>query len=311
MGKLEQFLDEAFVDAVEYFEPRRMKREHGGRRDNPHQMHRRHTSKAGYGGYVDVPDSMALLEQPGPLRDVEIGSRILFRNDRDSKLRPGIVYAVWRDRFDQQIKKIELLPSTRNLSTKFPSDFVLSSEDLCERFKSDSPCRVMMRTVVMIDNTREFLPNESKQLDVSIDTNLWPEILVRRAQALLYSLADPVVMMNPVMSPEFVREGFTFGNLDLPQIFSGIWSPDIKGGHFGRRPSSILDPQVVDTLAEYSASIHAIEMKKASGGTYYTFPSLDEWEDVPFAPLPNWDRVKGSKVSNASKASKAPEIYLP
>lgn len=229
---------------------------------------------------------------------LEIGSIVLAKaasfipSYTGDEMRPMVVYGVWRDK--ERIKSVEVMPLQGNLSETYTSDYAIDTPELIKRFGVVKECKLATNKTFIVENTRRFFP-VPKYAPPIIDHMLWPEILARRVNALLY---DPYRHFgsNADLSG-LTREGFTFEEIDPKHNLRNNVVPalDIHDDHYGRKPSRILDQEKVNLVASFAVSYykHARSTGAKVHDGYLIYPPLCGWMQLERQDFPRWPENRG------------------
>lgn len=223
--------------------------------------------------------------------ELEIGSivyahmkRVLphYAKDRDDA-RPMLVTGLWRN--GDSIEKIELMKFTGSMPVKeYPCVFGLDTSDI---FSSGESRYSYLRTdaVYLFDNEERIFPRRSNPDTVRMDGRLWEDILVRRAQAIIF---NPNTKFEGNTDTSLEREGISFSTIPHSAIRGTAFIPEVEGEGISSRPWDIIPPKLADEIASFAVRYEA-KMQRQNGHGFYTFPPYEDWPiNLPLAEFPLW-----------------------
>ncbi|MFA5592460.1 MAG: hypothetical protein WC989_04020 [Micavibrio sp.] len=219
----------------------------------------------------------------------KVGSIVYFRPAhvfggyaKGDEVRPALVYGVWKNS-DGHTEKLELMGFSGNLDRIYKSDFALDRYSLQKEFFTFRQSKLTGNVLYYADNN-DAVFSETANTGGRIGDYMWPEILVRRAHALLYSRSLQNLGEKPDIH-NLVREGFAFDTLKPRHVRAQSWQPDVRNGGILRKASEMLAQADIDAIAHYANS-HTREF----GGSG-SFPPFEDWPlDMPVHSLRRWSK---------------------
>ncbi len=243
---------------------------------------------------------------------LEVG-QIVFANTRavvpdypigKGAIRRHLVYGLWRDD-GGKVQKIETISFTTNMSMH-ASDLVIDTSRLKKKFRAKTATKLTTGTIHIFDIRPDHVALPFS-MPITISKSIWPEILVRRANSLLFSPERQHNMLESDFTG-LTREGFVFGTIGDQNLCDPRLAFDTNASPIQRKPVSILEQSYIDRIASFAV---AYREKAPFGKKHLIYPPLSEWpSDIPSVPLPVWKRDERDVWGfyNKSSASLKPDL---
>lgn len=200
--------------------------------------------------------------------------------------RPMLVTGLWRQ--GESIVKIEAMCFTGVVPKRsYPCDFALDTTAL-GRPDRRRDSRLVTHGLYILDNSADIFPQKSNSELIKLANDLWPEILVRRASAILF---NPALYLWGRQDNSLVREGFQFPSVPFHAVRGDHLPPEVQAPGFQSKAPDFLAQDMVDTIVAFSAAY--ITHMRTQGRYFFSFPHLDDWPlDLPEVALPDWRKEK-------------------
>lgn len=228
--------------------------------------------------------------------EVSVGSIVFGRLKRampnyhktKDDCRPMLVTGLWRG-VEGSVEKLELMSFTTRVSQKqYPDDLVVDLEQVVQRGKSST--FLPTHQLYILDNDAHIFPFENNQETIKMDGALWEDILVCRAQAIVYSNSCLTCILGAPLDG-LTREGFIFPTIPHYAIRSGTMLPEVDYREFNHIASDIVPQGLVDEIVSFAVRYtermhHAYEQKE------FSFPPFIDWPiNLPPKDFPDWRRI--------------------
>lgn len=208
-----------------------------------------------------------------------------YSKDHDD-VRPMLVTGLWRS--GEDIKKIELMKfSSSDWHT--PSDFLLDTTSIT---RNGRKYRSFLKTEVtyILDNSNFIFPFEDNKEEMKMNGDLWADIILRRAYAILYSekVRTYASLNKAVLKLE--REGFVLPNIPITSARSDSYIPEMHHEYSVYNEAVALPQDLIDTIVHFAGTY--TERMHNQSERHFVFPTFDEWPmDIPEAKFPRWRPV--------------------
>lgn len=192
-----------------------------------------------------------------------------FKDHRHTA-RPMIVYGIYR-RDGKVVAADFLYRSTQPPKKCYPSDYYMNPA----RDGANDLCTIRTGSVYTLANSQKYFRQANGP---GVPDKLWPDLLVRRAEACKFSS-----VLNYCQSPGVLehiagaeREGFTLP-ISCGRTCSQQWAPDLLGGDFTRKNTDILSEDAIRRIVSFS--FEYTRQQKKSRNYPFVFPPVDEWPE--------------------------------
>jgi hypothetical protein len=214
-------------------------------------------------------------------------SRALGKYEKDTQVRPGLVTALWRDAAGA-LRKIEVADMTTQVHRIYPNALVLDTEERRKDFGANKAALVATHVIHIADNTTEYYPRSARAPKV-IPESYWPDLILRRADAILHNWNLRVDIQGSLSG--LTRVGIFFPTIKERNTPSHEFVPEISDAGFGKKPWLPISQHDINRLANYVDYYHRYQGKAlAETGQ---FPPPDMWlESIPRTPFRTYDKLR-------------------
>jgi hypothetical protein len=212
-----------------------------------------------------------------------------YKND----VRPMLVTGLWRDGDD--IKKIELMNfTTREKYQGYPQTFEIHTPENLKAFQTERSNYLLTDKIYIFDNSKAIFPMDRNGEIKIIDQSMWPEILVRRAYAIMLSGFNN---FQGSYDLSLQREGFEFRGIPAYSVLGNEFTPEVMTDRFASKATDILPQAAVDMIAEFSV---AYSLEAGKDLNFFSFPPVKDWPfEMERVEFPDWRKVAGGRFVSA------------
>jgi hypothetical protein len=222
--------------------------------------------------------------------DLKIGSIVYGRlkpllgssYTKKDDFRPLLVTGLWRR--GDAVEKIETMSfSSAPPKKMYPCIF---SFTLPRVKRSSSKTFLNTSSLYLLENKASLFCKGVDQTISRVKDDLWPEILVRRAGAIVY---NPNCRFNGQYDFLLEREGFVFDSIPFSAVRGKGFAPEVQTQAQLSRPVNIMPQDRVDEIVSFAIS-YTEHMRQKNGHAYFSFPDIADWpRDIPKKSFPRWD----------------------
>lgn len=141
-------------------------------------------------------------------------------------------------------------------------------------------------SLYLLENTASLFSNRAYQKIARVDDGLWPEILVRRADAVIF---NPSCRFIGPCDFSLEREGFIFDSIPFNAVRGRAFVPEVQIQARLSRPVNIMPQDRVNDIVSFAVS-YTEHMRQQNRHAYFSFPGIADWpRDLPKTGFPQWD----------------------
>ncbi|HEU4838181.1 MAG TPA: hypothetical protein VFS88_02095 [Micavibrio sp.] len=224
--------------------------------------------------------------------ELKIGSIVfgrlkpLFGADytKNDDFRPLLVTGLWRRGND--VEKIETMSFSSVAPKKmYPCIFPFTLPHLKGASRKSF---LNTSSLYLLENKASLFSKGVDRAIARVDDEIWSEILVRRADAVVY---NPSCRFIGQCDFSLEREGFIFDSIPFNAVRSRAFVPEVQTQARLSRPVNILSQERVNDIVSFAIS-YTEHMKQKNRHAYFLFPDIADWpRDLPETGFPRWDSL--------------------
>lgn len=201
---------------------------------------------------------------------------------KNDDFRPLLVTGLWRRGDD--VEKIE----TMSFSSAPPKKIYPCIFSLTLPYLKGSSRKSFLNTssLYLLENKESLFCKGGNQGITRLKDETWPEILVRRAGAVVY---NPSCHFHGQHDFSLQREGFVFDSIPFNAVRGKTYVPEVQTQTCLSRPVNIMSQDKVNEIVSFAIS-YTEYMREQNGHAYFSFPDIADWpRDIPPKSFPRWE----------------------
>jgi hypothetical protein len=201
---------------------------------------------------------------------------------KDDDFRPLLVTGLWRR--GDEVEKIE----TMSFSSAMPKKIYPCIFSLTLPYLKGSTRKSFLNTssLYLLENRESLFSKGGNQTIARVNDEIWPEILVRRAGAVVY---NPNCHFHGQYDFSLQREGFIFDSIPFNAVRGKTYVPEVQTQTSLSRQVSVMSQDRVNDIVSFAIS-YTEYMRQKNGHAYFSFPDIADWpRDIPATSFPRWE----------------------